>query len=139
MRHSLGRAADHQEMSAARWVGLTVLVLVALVAVAGCGATPKPTAVTPADLNGTGQFWIQLTPHHSQMTPTLPARSRSYRDSRPRAAIHQRPSGLSRPPRIDPSTITSPAPRPSTQISPGARGTIRPTATTPLHNHSPPT
>jgi transposase len=37
-------------------------------------------------------------------------------------------------PRIDPSTITSPATRPSTQISRGARGTI---ATTPPRNHSP--
>jgi transposase len=76
--------------------------------------------------------------HHSQMTPSLPARSHSYRDSRPPAAVHQRPSGRSRPPRIDPSTITSPATRPSTQISPGARGTIGPTATR-LHNHPPPT
>jgi hypothetical protein len=69
------------------------------------------------------------------MTASLPASSRSCRDSRPWAAVHQRPSGRSRPPRIDPSTITSPATRPSTQISPGASGTI---GTTPLHNHSPP-
>jgi len=74
----------------------------------------------------------------SSMTPTLPASSRSYRDSRPRAALHQRPSGRSRSPRIDPSTITSPATRPSTQISPGVRGTIGPTGASPLHNHSPP-
>jgi hypothetical protein len=73
--------------------------------------------------------------HTSQMATTLPVSSRSFRDSRPRAAIHQRPSGRSRSPRIDPSTITSPAPRPSTQISPGPRGT---TGTTPPHNHSPP-
>jgi hypothetical protein len=53
-------------------------------------------------------------------------------DSRPRAALQQRPSGRSRSPRIDPSTITSPAHGPWTQISPGARGT------TALHNHSPP-
>jgi transposase len=39
---------------------------------------------------------------------------------------------------IDPSTITSPATRPSTQISPGARGTIGPTPTQALHNHPPP-
>jgi hypothetical protein len=69
------------------------------------------------------------------MTASLPARSRNCRDSRPRAAVHQRPSGRSRSPRIDPSTITSPTPQSSTQISPGVRGTI---GTTPPHNHSPP-
>jgi hypothetical protein len=37
----------------------------------------------------------------SPMTPKLPAGSRSYRDSRPQAALHQRPSGRSRSPRID--------------------------------------
>jgi hypothetical protein len=47
----------------------------------------------------------------SQMTCTLPAGSRKCRDSRPPAAVHQRPSGRSRSPRIDPSTITSPAAR----------------------------
>jgi hypothetical protein len=36
------------------------------------------------------------------MTPSLPAGSPSFRDSRPRAAVHQRPSGRSRPTRIDP-------------------------------------
>jgi hypothetical protein len=76
-----------------------------------------------------------LRPAH-QLTDDkhLPASSRSFCDTRPRAAVNQRPSGRSRSPRIDPSTITSPAPRPSTHISPGARGTI---ATTPPHNHSP--
>jgi transposase len=62
----------------------------------------------------------------------LPASSLSCCDSRPRAALQQRPSGRSRSMRIDPSTITSPATRPRTQISPGARGT------TVIHNHSPP-
>ena len=70
------------------------------------------------------------------MTANLPASSLSFRDSRPRAAVHQRPSGRSRPPRIDPSTITSPATRPSTQISPGARGTNG--EPRPPRNHSPP-
>jgi hypothetical protein len=58
------------------------------------------------------------TPTAPQMTASLPASSRNCRDSRPRAAVHQRPSSRSRPPRNDPSTITSPATRPSTQISP---------------------
>src|SRR4051794_16888924 len=74
-------------------------------------------------------------PTESQMAFNLPAGSRSFRDTRPRAAVDQRPSGRSRSPRIDPSTITSPAHGPWTQISPGARGAIEPT--TP-HNHSPP-
>jgi hypothetical protein len=72
------------------------------------------------------------------MAPSLPASSRSFRDTRPRAAVHQRPSGRSRSPRNDPSTITSPAKRPSTQISPGIRGTNKPTRPATPHNHSPP-
>jgi hypothetical protein len=72
------------------------------------------------------------------MTSTLPASSRRDCDTRPTAALHQRLSGRSRPSRIDPSTITSPATRPRTQISPGARGTIGPTAAAQPRNHSPP-
>jgi hypothetical protein len=70
------------------------------------------------------------------MAANLQASSRSFRDSRPPAVVHQRPSGRSRPPRNDPSTITSPAQGPSTQISPGIRGTNR--SNSDLHNHSPP-
>jgi hypothetical protein len=73
------------------------------------------------------------------MTPKLPAGSHKSCDTRPPAAVPKRPSGRSRSPRIDRSTITSPATRPWTQISPGARGTTTPTATAELHNHSPPT
>jgi hypothetical protein len=73
------------------------------------------------------------------MTPTLPAGSQKCCDTRPPAAVPTRPSGRSRSRRIDRSTITSPATRPWTQISPGARGTTAPTATANLHNHSPPT
>jgi len=72
------------------------------------------------------------------MTASLPASSRSDCDSRRPAAVHQRPSGRSRSPRIDRSTITSPATRPRTQIRPGVRGTIGPPPATALHNHSPP-
>src|SRR5687767_11872618 len=72
------------------------------------------------------------------MTASVPASSRRDCDTRPPAALHQRPSGRSRSPRIDPSTITSPATKPSTQISPGARGTIGATRTRQPHNHSPP-
>jgi len=71
------------------------------------------------------------------MATQLPASSRNCCDSRPTTAVHQRPSGRSRSPRIDPPTITSPALGPSTQISPGARGTIRPNPGR-VHNHSPP-
>jgi hypothetical protein len=84
-------------------------------------------------------------PTKSPMRPSLPAGSRKCCDTRPRAAVPKRPSGRSRSPRIDRSTridgstITSPATRPRTQISPGARGTTAPTATTEPHNHSPPT
>jgi hypothetical protein len=73
------------------------------------------------------------------MTASLPAGSRKCCDTRPPAAVPKRSSGRSRSPRIDRSTITSPATRPRTQISPGARGTTTPTATAELHNHSPPT
>jgi hypothetical protein len=72
------------------------------------------------------------------MATTLPASSRNSRDPRPRAALQRGPSGRSRPPRNDPSTITSPAARPRTQISPGARRTITATKTTPHHQRSPP-
>jgi retron-type reverse transcriptase len=77
--------------------------------------------------------------HQSPMTPKLPAGSHKCCDTRPQAAIPKRPSGRSRSPRIDRSTITSPVTRPCTQISPGARGTIAPTTTAEPHNHSPPT
>jgi hypothetical protein len=73
------------------------------------------------------------------MTPKLPASSHKCCDTRPPAAVPKRPSGRSRSPRIDRSTITSPATRPWTQISPGARGTTAPTTTAHPHNHSPPT
>ena len=69
------------------------------------------------------------------MTSTLPASSRSFRGSRPRAAAHQRPSGRSHSTRTDRSTITSPTPRSRTQISPGIHGAQRLTTD---HNHSPP-
>jgi hypothetical protein len=72
------------------------------------------------------------------MTPKLPASSHKCCDTRPPAAVPKRPSGRSRSPRIDRSTITSPATRPWTQISPGARGTTAPTASANPHNHSPP-
>jgi hypothetical protein len=71
------------------------------------------------------------------MAANLPASSRSFRDSRPQAAVHQRPSSRSRPQRNDPSTITSPAQGPSTQISPGIRGTND--SNPDPRNHSPPT
>src|SRR5215211_3352476 len=69
------------------------------------------------------------------MAPNLPAGSRSFCDTRPPAAVNKRPSGRSRSPRIDPSTITSPAHGPWTQISPGAGGAIEPTLP---RNHSTP-
>ena len=69
------------------------------------------------------------------MPPVFRPAPAAVATTRPRAAVHQRPSGRSRSPRIDPSTITSPTPGSSTQISPGVRGTIGPT---PPHNHSPP-
>jgi hypothetical protein len=77
--------------------------------------------------------------HKSQMRPSRPAGSQKCCDTRPPAAVPKRPSGRSRSPRIDRSTITSPASRPRTQIRPGARGTTAPTATAEPHNHSPPT
>jgi hypothetical protein len=75
------------------------------------------------------------TPTTSQMEPSLPVSSRGFCDTRPQAEIQQRTSGRRRSPRSDPSTITSPALRSSTQISPGIRGAIGPT---PPRNHSPP-
>src|SRR5215216_1543285 len=72
------------------------------------------------------------------MATQLAACSRNDDGSRPRAATHERPSGRSRPQRIDPSTITSPTTRSCTQISPGVRGRIGPVPAQPTRNHSPP-
>ena len=70
------------------------------------------------------------------MTSALPASSRSFRGSRPRAAAHQRPSGRSHSTRTDSSTITSPTrTRSRTQISPGIHGADE---NINEHNHSPP-
>jgi hypothetical protein len=70
------------------------------------------------------------------MTSTLPASSRSFRGSRPRAAAQQRPSGRSHSTRTDRSTITSPTLTGSrTQISPGIHGDEQHPN---HHNHSPP-
>jgi hypothetical protein len=71
------------------------------------------------------------------MAQTLVACSRNDEGSRPRAATHERPSGRSRSPRIDRSTITSPTTRSRTQISPGVRGATPNTYQQP-RNHSPP-
>jgi hypothetical protein len=74
--------------------------------------------------------------HRSTMTSTLPASSRSFRGSRPRAAAHQRPSGRSHSTRTDPSTITSPTQtRSRTQISPGIHGAVQHPD---YHDRSPP-
>jgi hypothetical protein len=83
---------------------------------------------------------LEPTPLHRSLTMAFPraARSRNDDGSRPRAATRQRPSGRSRPQRIDPSTITSPTARSCTQISPGVRGRIGSSPTRPTRNHSPP-
>ena len=73
-----------------------------------------------------------------KMKPVFRRSSRSSCETRPRAALQKRPSGRSRSPRDDPSTMTSPATGPSTQISQGARGAIEATGARELHNHSPP-
>src|SRR6266566_3011136 len=72
------------------------------------------------------------------MAHTFAACSRNDDGSRLRAATHRRPSGRGRPQRTDPSTITSPASRPRTQISPGVRGRIGQKNRRPARNHSPP-
>jgi hypothetical protein len=97
-----------------------------------------PAALEPATQSCTRTDRFRQA-HRSPMTPKLPAGSHKCCDTRPQAAIPKRPSGRSRSPRIDRATITSPATRPSTQISPGARGTTALTTTAELHNHSPPT
>src|SRR3954454_1750187 len=72
------------------------------------------------------------------MIPRLPTRSQIVlRDPPGVAALPKRPSGRSRLPRSDPSTVSSPATTPRTQIRPGVRGAIR--STDIPHNHSPPT
>src|SRR6266508_5578401 len=77
-------------------------------------------------------------PARSPMAHTLAACSRNDDGSRPRAVTHRRPSGRSRPTRIDPSTITSPTVRSRTQISPGVRGGIAPSPHQSGGNRSPP-
>jgi hypothetical protein len=72
------------------------------------------------------------------MAHTFAACSRNDDGSRLRAATHRRASGRGRPQRTDPSTITSPASRPRTQISPGVRGRIGQRNRRPARNHSPP-
>jgi hypothetical protein len=80
----------------------------------------------------------QPQPARLQMAHPLAACSRHDDGSRLRAATHRRPSGRSRPTRIDPLTITSPTIRSCTQISSGVRGTDRPMCDRVTRNHSPP-
>jgi hypothetical protein len=77
---------------------------------------------------------LRSMPKHPK-TNRLPAGSLRPPGSRPRAAALRRQGGRSRIPRVDPSTIMSPAsPRSCTQISQG----VREQPIRALHNHSPP-
>jgi hypothetical protein len=77
--------------------------------------------------------------HQSQITPELPPAPRSAA-----TRAHQRRSQKDQAAGVDPRGSTdrpsrSPAARPRTQTSPGARGTTAPTTSANPHNHSPPT
>ena len=78
---------------------------------------------------------LRLKPTNCEMDTKLPASSLSVPGSRPRAAAHETLSGRSRSRPDDRSTITSPANRPSTQITQGASGA---STTTTNNNRSPP-